>query len=334
MPQKQDVIIPAIKPGATELNNLIQGYRLFARSEGMSPNTITLNVAALNRLKEFLETNGFTTDASRIGVREIREFIIYLRQVKAWSRHPSIRTKARGLSQNTVNCYLRSVSAFWSWLVSEEIVPFNPFTRVRIPKPQRKVIPTFSEEQIQALLSTINQSNPCTARDQTMLLVFLDTGVRVSELVNIKMEHTYLDEGMVKVLGKGAKERMVPIGKRVQRALWKYLNQNRPEPANPGDDRVFLTRGGKPLTGKVMWKLFTRHAGKAGIRGMKSSPHVFRHTFAITYLRNGGDVFSLQRILGHSSLDVVRIYVNLAQADIKAAHRRYSPTDNMRLRTR
>ncbi len=134
---------------------------------------------------------------------------------------------------------------------------------------------------------------------------------------------------MLKVWGKGAKERMVPFGKKVQGALWKYMMSCRPPPIVPRYDHVFLTWHGRPLTKDRVEAIVEHYGRKAGISGVRVSPHTFRHSFAVMFLRNGGNVFSLQRIMGHSTLDVLRIYVNMAQADIQEAHRRHSPADNM-----
>lgn len=124
----------------------------------------------------------------------------------------------------------------------------------------------------------------------------------------------------------------MPFGARVQRALLRYFNFYRPEPDSPHISEFFLTYSGQPLKTRRCQELIKRCGHKAGIRGIRLSPHTLRHTAALMWIRNGGDVFSLQRILGHSTLDIVRIYVNLAQSDIEAAHRIYSPADNLDLK--
>jgi integrase/recombinase XerD len=320
------------KSAATGLDSLIRGYRLYARTEGKSQKTITITTTAVNTLRDFLESSGFSTDVTDIGTKELREFILHLQQVRAFEHHPYTKPQERTLSGNTVNCYLRAIRAFWSWLIREEIILSNPFARVRIPKPPQKVMPTFSESQLQALLGVIHTSTPIGFRDWSIILMLLDTGIRASELVGLTAKNVNLDDGIVKVNGKGTKERIVPIGARVQRAIWKYLQHHRPQPANPLCDNLFLTRNGEPITVNRLETIIENYGRKAGIEGIRCSPHTFRHTFAISYLRNGGDVFSLQQILGHSSLDVVRVYVNLAETDVKACHRRFSPADNMELR--
>jgi integrase/recombinase XerD len=163
------------------------------------------------------------------------------------------------------------------------------------------------------------------------VLIFLDTGIRVSELADLTLENVNLDHMQLKVYGKGSKERTVPIGVRVQRAIWKYLQQYRPDPASPRFTTLFLTKDGKPVTKGRIETQIKRYEERAGITGVRCSPHTFRHTFATSYLRNGGNVFSLQRILGHSSLETTMVYINLAQTDVQDAHRRYSPADNIDL---
>jgi site-specific recombinase XerD len=223
---------------------------------------------------------------------------------------------------------MRSIRAFWSWLVSEEIIDTNPFSKLRIPKPPRKVMATFSPYQIESLLGAMNGSTE-GYRNMVIVLTLLDTGLRVNELTNLKVENVWLEEGLIKVLGKGNKERLVPIGKQIRKMLWRYINQYRPEPARPNLDNLFLTRDGRPLTKNRVDSIMKRYGKMAGLVGTRCSPHTLRHTFAINFLRNDGDVFSLQKILGHSSLEMTRRYCELANVDIKKAHAIASPLDNL-----
>jgi len=134
---------------------------------------------------------------------------------------------------------------------------------------------------------------------------------------------------MLKVLGKGNKERLIPIGKNVQRLLWRYISRYRPEPAMPKSDLLFLTMDGRPLTKDRIDKIMTYYGRKARLAGVRCSPHTLRHTAAVSFLRNGGDVFSLQRMLGHASLEMTRRYCELADIDVKKAHITASPVDNL-----
>jgi len=155
------------KIGATQLDNLIQGYRLCARTEGKSEKTIQITATALTTLKNFLEARGFSTDVTDIGARELREFIFHLQQVRAFEHHPFTKPQSRGLSGYAVNCYLRAIRAFWSWLVRDEVITTSPFHKIKIPKPPKKVIATFSEKQVKAMLKAIDTSTPTGFRDLT-----------------------------------------------------------------------------------------------------------------------------------------------------------------------
>lgn len=316
----------------TMLDTLIRDYGLQAKIEGKSPKTIGIYTTALTIFERFLEEDGLSTDVTQIGTQELRRFILYLQGARAYRQHPFTRPQQKGLAGHTINCYLRAIRAFWSWLASEEIIEANPFDRIKIPKPPKKVIMPFTEDQIKALIAVINTHSATGFRDCTIILTLLDTGLRVTELANLKLEDVNLNQRSLKVCGKGAKERVVPVGGRVQRAIAKYVNRYRPNPVNQLHDHLFLTRDGESLTANRIETIIKNYGRKAGIEGVRCSPHTFRHTFAITYLRNGGDVFSLQLILGHSTLDMVRNYINLVQSDIQAAHLRCSPVDNMRLK--
>jgi site-specific recombinase XerD len=160
----------------------------------------------------------------------------------------------------------------------------------------------------------------------------LDTGLRASELVGLTLDKVWIDDGLVKVLGKGNKERLVPMGATVQKAVWRYLHSYRPKPANPLYDTLFLTANGEPLTVNRLECIIERYGKKAEIEGVRLSPHTLRHTAAVSFLRNNGDVFSLQRMLGHSSLEMTRHYCNIADIDVKKAHLRASPVDNLKIR--
>jgi integrase/recombinase XerD len=318
----------------TSLRALLDAYRIQARTEGKSPNTIRIYTTALGILGRFLERRGFPTDVTRIGPEEIREFIGYLQNTKAFMEHPFTGPQQRGLTGHTINCYLRAVRAFWSWLVAEEFIETNPFNKITIPKPPKKVVTPFSEEQIRSLLSAIDTRSAVGFRDWTIILTLLDTGMRVSELTDLKLDDVNLAQRCLRVRGKGNKERIVPFGISVQRAIAKYINKYRPNPAYPLSGNLFLNRDGMPLTPNRIESIIERYASKVGIQGVRASPHTFRHTFAITYLRNGGDIFTLQRILGHETLDMVRNYVCLAQYDLQEAHLRCSPVDNLKIKAR
>jgi len=214
-------------------------------------------------------------------------------------------------------------------LAREGLTQDNAAKDLKPPKVTRKVVSTLSDEEIRAILSTFSTS-PSDARNQTLFMILLDSGLRIGELINLKMEDIHKDEGYLKVMGKGRKERIVPIGSNAQRTLQRYLFRYRPKPAHQGIDNVFLSISGNPLTENSIKLMFTRLATRSGVTRLHA--HLCRHTFATRFLTNGGDVFTLQQILGHSTLEMVRHYVNLASNHVAIQHQRFSPLDRLSLR--
>jgi len=316
----------------SELGELLHGYRISSLSEGKSENTIAIVEASVRYLETFLTTHGLSTDVNDIGPEELRRFCIYLKERPRFANHRFTPPQPGHLSGHTVNGYMRALQSFWSWLEREGLIGENPFRKLKLPKAPKKIIPILSEEQLRTLLSCVDMSSPIGYRDYTIMLLLLDTGIRCSELAGLKVEDVDLNSRLIKAWGKGNKQRLVPIGAKVQKAIWKYVHRYRPEPALPRYHHLFLTRDGRPLTKDRVEAILERYGKKAGITGVRVSPHTFRHTMAVTYLRNGGDIFSLQQILGHSSLEVLRNYVNLALSDIQGVHRRSSPADNIQLK--
>ena len=313
-----------MKTSVLELGNLIQGFKLSCQTEGLSPKTTEWYISFLLRFLRFLEQSGLPTRLDRLNKNHIRQFILHLQQ-EARTPHTN-----KPLSGATVQGYVRALKAFFAWAEREEYTPTNLMARIPIPKAETKVITTFNKEQIQSLFNLCLSSNGNSTRNTVILLLLFDCGLRVSELVGIEMDDINLEEGIIKVRkGKGSKERYVPVGNVAQRFLWKYINTSRPKPIVPHITSLLLNDKGLPLTRNGVQQILRRYGKKAGITGTRCSPHTCRHTFAKNYLMNGGDIFSLQRILGHSSLASVRIYLNLFATDIKKQHRQFSPVDNM-----
>jgi len=307
-----------------DLQNLIQGFRLSCQTENKSPKTIEWYTTFILRFCQFLERNNLPRNVSRIGKNHIREFIKYL-QTEARTPH-----KSEPLSPATVQGYVRTLRVFFSWVVREEYLGTNPMLKIPTPRATIKIVNTFSNEQISTLCDLCYRSNGTGYRDLSIFLFLLDSGLRVSELIGLDLDDVDLAGGCVRVRhGKGDKERIVPIGSLVQKTLWKYVNYHRHKPLTGRVVRLFLSDYGLPLTKSGVQQMLRRYGKRAGITGVRCSPHTFRHTFAKNYLLNGGDIFSLQKILGHSSLASVRVYLNLFAADVKKQHQRFSPVDNM-----
>jgi site-specific recombinase XerD len=228
-----------IKTELVDLQHLVAGYQLCASTEGKSPNAIAIVTSSVNYFHHFLTSQGIATDMTEVTHHEIRAFTLHLQHKRCFSDHRFNHAQDKGLSGHTINCYLRSLRIFFSWLVSEGLRENNPFERVKIPRPPSKIIPTLSDHQIGQLLGAIDTRTTQGYRDYTIVLTLLDTGMRVSELCHLKLDDLWLEDGMLKVVGKGNKERLIPIGKQVQRLLWRYIDRYRPEPATGNCGFVF-----------------------------------------------------------------------------------------------
>jgi len=183
-------VLASSKSGS-DIGSLLHGYQLCAATEGKSPNTLAIVTNSVTYLYDFLSSNGLSTDVTQIGAGEMRTFILYLQQKRCFSNHPYSKAQQRGLSGHTINTYMRSIRAFWSWLIEEEVIESNPFSKVKIPKPPKKIMATFSPHQIELLLGVMSSSVE-GYRDAVIVLTLLDTGLRVNELINLKMENVWL----------------------------------------------------------------------------------------------------------------------------------------------
>jgi site-specific recombinase XerD len=191
------------------------------------------------------------------------------------------------------------------------------------------MVEVLAQEEVSRILSCVDHDTATGCRDLAIIVTFLDTGLRLSELTGLPMSDAHLDQGYLKVMGKGSKERIVPIGNTARKALQRYVFHFRPEPLYLDQDHLFLTLDGKPMTANGVKLIFQRLARKSGVKRLHV--HLCRHTFATNYLTNGGDVFSLQQILGHTTLEMARRYVTLASSQVRVQHRKFSPMDRMNL---
>lgn len=307
------------------ISEALTAYRICAKAEGRSPATVSWVEDAVRHFGEFL---GGDVDIDLITAGDLRRFIAALQEKKAFSGHRLTRTQDRQLSPDTIASYTRAIKTFFSFLEREEMVPGNPMKKVKLPRTPHRVMPAFTEMELERLMAQPNKKSNEGYRDYLVMLTLLDTGIRVSELSGLKADDIDLENGYLRVMGKGAKERYVPVGAKLSKALLKYRMAHRA--ADIGCASFFLTRDERPLTKGRIQALIREYGRKARIK-TRCSPHTFRSSSAVLYLRNGGDPFSLQRKLGHSSLAMTRRYSELADSDVRAVHLRYSPADRLRV---
>lgn len=309
------------------LEQALSGFKLASQVRHLSPRTVEWYYVHLERFVAWMKTQHYPEDLAQIEPSMLRQFLAYLYdKAQAYDGHPLTPRQKRSLSPASVLAFYSSLSAFFHWCVTEELLGQNPMRNITRPKVPHKIVPTFSQDEIKALLKASTElPDDTAARTKAMLLFMVDTGVRITELTTLTVDNTALEDGRALVMGKGAKQRYVYFGSLARKALWRYLTIHRPKPL-AGTNWLFLTREGQPLKMRQVQHDLNALAKRAGVTGVH--PHRFRHTAAVQFLRNGGNVFALQKMLGHTTLDMVRRYVELASEDVEKAHRLASPADN------
>lgn len=291
------------------LSQIFEGYLLEAKARRLSPSTIRTYTDAYNKLQ--------TSLAADLPFNEIT------------SNHIRTCLVEQHVSKKSLYNYHVALSAIWTWAIREELTTDHILKRVQRPKPEEPDIVPYSRKDVLAMLSVINKHArkvngfQIAERHRAVLFLLLDTGLRASELCNIKISDIDRTNSHITVWGKGDKQRTVPFSANTGKILWRWLTQR---PDDTINDYLFITFEGRKMSRRRLLRTFQsigRHAGVPRV-----TLHRFRHTFAIQFLRNGGDIFSLQHILGHRSLSMVKRYLAIAQVDIENAHRRASPTAN------
>ncbi|MFC2062669.1 tyrosine-type recombinase/integrase [Chloroflexota bacterium] len=320
---------PSRSPGniSPTLDSLMTLYRLSNQSEGKSPDTVTWYTDILKAYESFTKAQLRLDDLTGFSINAARQYILYLRGKPKYADHPFIAEKAQPVSPKTVQCHVRAMKAFSTWLYLEGYTQQNILQHLKMPKAPTKLIEPLTPHEINKILISTNKKTYCGERNHALLVTLLDSGLRSAEAASITLDNLNLKDGYIKVIGKGAKERIVPIGKFVQMELMHYIEKTRPQPTSGGYKRLFLSRGGNPITRNTLKLVFSRVAKESGVKRLHA--HLCRHTFAINYLLNGGDIFSLKNILGHTSLDMVNHYLHFTSTQITAQHRKYSPMDKL-----
>ncbi len=232
---------------------------------------------------------------------------------------------ATGAKPRTTARLLSSLRRFYRYLVRERIIVDDPSARIDSPKLGRGLPKALTEAEVEALLRAPAVDDPLGLRDRAMLEVLYASGLRVSELVALDLYRVNLQQGVVRIMGKGSKERLVPLGEEALAWLQRYLLEARPELVKgQGSSAMFPTRRGDAMTRQAFWYLIKRYARQAGITS-HLSPHTLRHAFATHLLNHGADLRVVQMLLGHSNLSTTQIYTHVARERLKALHAQHHP---------
>ncbi|PIE62462.1 MAG: site-specific tyrosine recombinase XerD [Desulfobacter postgatei] len=293
------------------MHELVDTYMDYLTIEkGLSANTITAYGTDLSSYISYLSDNEIK-DLGNADTTAILGWLVYLTR--------------QGLSAKSRARHLISIRGFYKYLTSEKLISCNPLKDIDIPKTGRHLPDVISVIEVEALLNACDITTPKGQRNLAMMEIMYGAGLRVSELIFLKRVNVNLDAGLVRVMGKGAKERIVPIGSKAKKAARLWLDQGRPnELKQLSSDFLFVARAGKPMTRQAFWKIIKKYARIAGI-ARPVSPHTLRHSFATHLIEGGADLRSVQTMLGHSDISTTQIYTHISRDYLIKMHHEFHP---------
>ncbi|KPK41562.1 MAG: recombinase XerD [Omnitrophica WOR_2 bacterium SM23_29] len=277
---------------------------------GLSENTIESYGRDLNKYISFLKSNAIEP-LNNIKRQDIQNFLMYL--------------KEKGLNASSIARNLVAIKIFHRFLVSQRYIKEDVTFVLEAPKLWKTLPEVLDLSEVEALLGKPNIRDRQGQRDKAALELMYATGMRVSELVNLKLNDLNLDVGFVKCLGKGHKERIIPVGRKAKEALKKYLEKARPKFIKRGEaNALFLTRLGRRMTRQSFWLMIKHYVRNARIK-KRVTPHTLRHSFATHLLQRGADLRIVQELLGHANISTTQIYTHINKERLKQIHQKYHP---------
>jgi len=279
-----------------------------AVEKGLAKNSLSAYGTDLRRFGKRLDAQSIETEAVK------RQHIVkYIQSLRSG-----------GISARSVARALAAVRGFFRFLVAERHLKHDPTENLDNPKLWSTLPKSLDPAEVDDLLAAPDRSTPDGLRDAAMLELLYATGLRVSELIRVKVEDLVLDAGFLRAFGKGSKERIVPFGESAGKAITTYIETARPHFNRRNDVHLFLTNRGRPMTRQTFWMKIVKYARQAGIRA-HISPHVLRHSFATHLLENGADLRSVQLMLGHSDISTTQIYTHVSRARLQKMYDQYHP---------
>jgi integrase/recombinase XerD len=289
---------------------LEQFHDYLTYERGLSARTTQAYARDLARWRDFVVGQGATGPA-QVTPRQLREWVFSLKDI--------------GLAPTSIRRAQSALRTYFAFLLADGAVTADPTDRLESPRVTRRLPDFLTIEEVIRLLEAPDPTRPLYWRDRAILEVLYASGARVSELVDLPLQAVDLEEGLATIFGKGAKERLVPVGQPARRALERYLREVRPRlDKGNGEGRIFLNARGKPLRREAVWTLVADAARRAGIT-KRVSPHTLRHTFATHLIEGGADLAAVQELLGHADISTTQIYTHLDRDYLKEVHRKYHP---------
>ena len=278
--------------------------------KGLSQNTLDSYRSDLEQFSSWLEKNNLSY--IKTSKKEILSYLSFLFQ--------------KGLGSKTVARKLSSLKSFFRYLVFKSIIPNDPSSEVETPKLLKSIPKSISEKEVEALLAAPDEKTDIGLRDKTMIETLYSCGLRISELINLQLLNLNLRQGVIRVIGKGQKERLVPMGDQLIGLLELYISSSRKNLLNKRhSDFLFLSTRGQRMTRQSFWHRMKHYCLASGFEPDKISPHVLRHAFATHLLNNGADLRVVQLLLGHSDLNTTQIYTEVARQRLKRLHTEHHP---------
>ena len=278
--------------------------------KGLSQNTLDSYRSDLEHFSSWLEKNNLSY--TKTSKKEILSYLSFLFQ--------------KGLGSKTVARKLSSLKSFFRYLVFKSIIPNDPSSEVETPKLLKSIPKSISEKEVEALLAAPDEKTDIGLRDKTMIETLYSCGLRISELTNLELLNLNLRQGVIRVIGKGQKERLVPMGDQLIGLLELYISSSRKNLLNKRhSDFLFLSARGQRMTRQSFWHRIKHYCLASGFEPDKISPHVLRHAFATHLLNNGADLRVVQLLLGHSDLNTTQIYTEVARQRLKRLHTEHHP---------
>lgn len=307
----------------------IKGYILDCKVRGRSHRTIEWYEQKLNYMARWLTEEEEVQRLEQVTVAMLRAFVLHMQASPIGRTTVNKAGEMSQISPLTVKGYVQVIKGFFTWCYREELIENNFSERLKLPSVPDYLIPTFTEDHIRMLLESCNLSTTLGYRDHVIILVLLETGIRISELCGLRVQDVH--EDYIRVVGKGNKEREVGISAGVAKLLWKYIYHYR-KAHSEDEQRVFINRYGEPLTPTGVDQVLDDIKERSGVTGVRVSAHTFRHTFACMYLEQGGEIYKLSKLMGHSGVDVTEEYLkNFSVRAARQNQEKFSPVQAFNL---
>ena len=277
--------------------------------KGLSTNTLNSYKSDLEKYFNWIESNSLKY--KELSRSDVLEYLAYL-----FGQKLEGKSVARNLS---------SLKAFHNYLILKDITKSNPCEKIETPKFVKSIPSSLSENEVEKLLDAPDENTFIGIRDKTMIETLYSCGLRISELVDLEIIHVNLRQGVIRVLGKGQKERLVPMGQKLINLIAIYFSKLEEKKIKNSSNFLFLSQRGKKITRQAFWHRIKIYATKAGLENNKISPHILRHAFATHLLNNGADLRVVQLLLGHSDLNTTQIYTEVAKRRLQNLHGAHHP---------